>query len=395
MSTDLQNIALESLDGTLVAQNENGHLTYPMLHLDSDSVPENAQGWAPLMQGYESVLVFVEGKVHFTDEDKIAPTTLVLCEENNFSQTINIQTEREWSITRMNDSLIRVDPMAGVGNSQLTVTKAPAFSESGFYFSSFTITIAGVSETGIQVYLFMGSPIESNMITIDLTEDNDYIQPLDVAAAASWKTVGVSSAQIQVSQSSGNGDIQIEVSKVSSCTTSGTTVFAITGAVSTDAVSTGAVTDDLIAVVVVRMTVTKPLTVEYKPALPTITATHGETLTVTLTEVSGYAAQTLTIIRDGEWKMYKDSTFETEGVDTTKIAVSAMSGTGTSPTYSLTTTISKAPSFNPGFESTAFWIVSKTQWVKIEVNFTPPITGEFVDPQTSEEGVTNPVYIYI
>ena len=395
MTTELQEITLESLNGTLAATNEQGHLTFPMLHIDREPVPEDAQG-------FDSVLVFVEGGVRIPGGEKIMPTTIVLFEENDFTQLLDIQTRGEWSISGVVPEQFQVDKTDGTGSGQIAITKEPSLSEPGTHSSSLTISITGKnpSETNIPVYIIIGGDaVDTNVLHVDLDEDNGYFQPLDIPSESSWNTIGVNSP-IQVSKSSGSGNIQINVSKASSLTTPGgyVNVFAITENVS----------DELIAVVFVRLTVAVALEVQHvQNSLTTIdTAFHGETMTINLTEESNYAAQTLVVIRNVQWDMFYGEEWDISGVDTEKISATAIGGIGLSSTsypaqYGISTTISKASSFTPdGFDSTTFRIVSGTQWVDVVVNFITPITGEFVEPEEGEVGTTeteetDPVYIYL
>ena len=136
--------------GTLVAKNENGHLSYPMLHLDREPVLSDAQD-------FDNVLVFVDGEVRIPG-----------------------------------------------GNS--------------------------------------------NVITVELDEDNDYIQTLDLQAENSWKTVGVNSSLIQVSL---NQTTDIEVRGTTTTPGTYSNVFAILDEA-----------DEMVAVVLVRLTVSVPLKIE-------------------------------------------------------------------------------------------------------------------------------------
>ena len=378
MSTNITDITLQSMDGTLVAKNEQGLLVYPMLHLDREPVPEDAQG-------FDQILVFVDGKTRST----ISPTILVLFEGNNFAQSLNIQTGGEWSITGVNNSLIRVNKTSGAGDTGtgdtiINVTKAPTFNELGFHFCSFTVSIAGavVSETTIQVYLFIGggsigtSIVSPTSITLD--ETNNHSQTLTIQSDEEWLLVGVNTEQITAGHMQGVGNAQIEIKKAASLTTSGnySTAFAVLFPETAGS-----------AIILVDIVVSVPLAVRYSST----TARHGETLTVNLT-APNYSPQYLYITRDRAWSL--------EGVESNKITASPMSGTGrTNEWDSESVSLSKPSSLIvEGLVTTTFRIVSGSQYVEIIVNIIPQITGEFIAPKSGEAGVTdttNPVYFYI
>jgi len=389
MSTNIADITLQSMDGTLVSRNEQGHLTEPMLFLDREPVPEDAQD-------FDCVLVFVDGKTRST----ITPTTLVLFEENEYFQSLHIQTGGEWSISDVDHSLIRVTSAsgtdstgtdrAGTGNVQINVTKAPAFNELGFHLCSFTISIAGavVSETSIQVFLFIGGgsigTSDVSPTTIRLTETNNFSQMLTIQSDEEWLIAGVDMERIQIApvglasgQVQGVGNAQIEVKKAASLTTSGdyTSAFAVLFPETAGS-----------AVILVEIVISIPLAVRHSST----TARHGETLTVNLT-APNYSTQYLYITRDRAWSL--------EGVDSNKITVSPTSGNGSTYEWdSESVSISKPQGLTvEGLITTTFRVVSFSQYVDVIVNIIPQITGEFVNPRTGEVGATGtaPVYIYI
>jgi hypothetical protein len=381
MSTNLQDITLESMDGTLVARNTLGHLSYPMLHIDREPVPADAAG-------FENVLVFVDGKTRST----ITPTMIVLFEENNFSWLVEIQTGGEWSISGMDSSMILIasGQLSGVGNAQIDVRKIPTFSESGVHSCSFTVTIAGavVSETSIQVYIVMGGRMSTsnvNPTTITLTEANDYFQTLTIESDEEWLIAGVNTERIQIAagQMQGVGDAQITIQKAASLTATGnyasSFVVIFPGA-------TGS------AVIQVDIVVSVPLRVTHYPENgSTITARHGETITVNL-NAPNYSPQYLYIYRDRAWSL--------ENVDTSKITVSPTSGSGSNYEWdSESVSIAQSSSLTvTGLTTTTFRIVSFSQYVTIIVNIIPQITGEFVAPRSGEAGATGtaePVYIFL
>jgi len=63
MSTNLQDITLQSTDGMLHATNTAGHLTYPMLFRHDTPDPENLPvDLQQILEEWENVLIFVDGK---------------------------------------------------------------------------------------------------------------------------------------------------------------------------------------------------------------------------------------------------------------------------------------------------------------------------------------------
>jgi len=283
MSTDLHQITLESLNRALVATNDRGHLVLPILCLDREPLPEDAEGW-------EQVLVFVDGKERDITGDitsgKTTMKKIVLDADNNYTHTVDIETEAEWNVVGVNTSWIQVTPASGASSTTIEIRKASSLTATGNYQTAFAV-----------------------------------LDP----------------------------------------------------------------TDEIIAVILVTVIVSVPLAVRHNNT----TARNGETLTVTLT-APNYSPQYLYITRDQAWIL--------EGVDTTKITVSPMSGNGAGQWDSEVVSIAKAAGFNPtALTTTTFWVVSLTQRVQIIVNITPPITGEFVDPRPGEVGVTgqSDIYIYI
>ena len=364
MSIELQEITLESLDGTLTATNVQGHLTYPMLHLDRDPVPEDAQG-------QDQVLVFVDGKVRAA----IQPTVIVLHEGNNFEQTLSIQTGGAWSISGVDTSKYQVNRTAGTGDAVITVTKAPAFILPGNHASTFSITVDGAvqSVTNIGVYIFIKgdsrAAIEISYRQVLLDEENGYTQPLDIQIEG-LEIVGVNDALITLDETTW------QVTKVPALITPGTYLC------------TFAVIDSSEVVIVnVSVHVSIPLRVSYY-RYGEVSAVHGETLTLDFTNST---STSLTIIRDRQWTI--------TSMDADKITATSMSGTGNTPdSYQSYTTISKASSYLEPTGITEFLIESGSQWVKVAVDFGSSLTGVFVAPQGNEEGVSdtdNPVYLYL
>jgi len=204
--TNLQDITLQSMDGTLVARNDNGHLTKPILFLNRQPVPEDAQGW-------DRVLVFVDGDGTIN----VHPTVIVLNEENNYFQSLYIHGEGKWSISGVVEEFIRLESssgqLEGIGNARIDVTKAPSLITQGGYSCQFLITLANADGTVITVQVFItvnvpltvGGRGNGQTLTINLNEANNYTQTLTVIRDREWQLENVDSNRINVSPASGNG----------------------------------------------------------------------------------------------------------------------------------------------------------------------------------------------
>ena len=276
MSSNLQEITLQSTDGVLVATNDDGHLVYPMLHLNRQPVPSDAQGW-------DRVLIFVDKESTIN----VSPPVIVLNEENNYFQSLYIQADGKWTISDVVEDFIELDSSTGqgtgVGNARIDITKASSLTEQGGYTSQFSITLADADSTTVTIPVYIN--------------------------------------------------------------------------------------------------VNVPLTVNGKGT--------GETVTINLDGANSYT-ETLTIIRDREWSL--------ENVDNGTIAVSPPNGNGEFlPDFVSTLTVTKSPALTTTTATATFQVVSLFQTVNVIVNITTTITGEFVDPLPSEEGVTGTgdIYLYV
>jgi len=206
MTTNLQDITLQSMDGTLVARNDNGHLTEPILFLNRQPVPEDAQGW-------DRVLVFVDGDGTIN----VHPTVIHLNEENNYFQSLYIQGEGKWSISGVVEEFIRLESssgqLEGIGNARIDVTKAPTLTTQGGYSCQFLITLANADGTTVTVQVFItvnvpltvGGRGNGQTLTINLNEANNYTQTLTIVRDREWSLENVDNSRITVSPTSGNG----------------------------------------------------------------------------------------------------------------------------------------------------------------------------------------------
>ena len=208
MSTNLQDITLQSSDGVLVARNEAGHLTYPMLFLNRRPIPSDAQGW-------DRVLVFIDGDANSTVN--IHPAAINLNEDNNYFQSLTIQIEGKWSIDGVIDEYIQLESssgqMEGVGAARIDVTKNPSLTVQGEYSCSFDITFANAEGTAVRipVYITVNVPLTVNdrqnneTLEITLQASNDYTEVLTILRDREWSVEDVDPGIINVTPVEGNG----------------------------------------------------------------------------------------------------------------------------------------------------------------------------------------------
>ena len=96
MSTNINDITLQSTDGVLRARNNEGNLIYPMLFIEDESELNNPN----IAQGFDQVLVIVDGD----GSVDIDPTVIHLTEENNYFQSLYMRGEGAWTIRGANSS---------------------------------------------------------------------------------------------------------------------------------------------------------------------------------------------------------------------------------------------------------------------------------------------------
>jgi hypothetical protein len=204
--TNLQDITLQSADGVLVATNDAGHLVYPMLHLNRQPTPEDAQGW-------DRVLVFVDGDGSL----RVSPAAINLNEENNYFQSLYIEAEGKWTITGIVEEYIQLESssgqMEGVGNARIDITKATSLTTRGEYSCFFVVSLTNVdgTEVRVPVYIVLNIPLRVNdrgngeTITINLNNANGYTQLLTIIRDREWILENVNTNIINVTPTSGNG----------------------------------------------------------------------------------------------------------------------------------------------------------------------------------------------
>lgn len=206
MSTNLQDITLQSADGVLQATNDAGHLVYPMLHLNRQPTLEDAQGW-------DRVLVFVDGDGSL----RVSPAAIELNEENNYFQSLYIEAEGKWTITGVVAEYIQLESssgqMEGVGNARIDIIKATSLTTRGEYSCFFLVSLANVDGTEIRVpvYITLNVPLRVNdkgngeTITINLNNSNSYTELLRIIRDREWTLENVNTDIINVSPLSGYG----------------------------------------------------------------------------------------------------------------------------------------------------------------------------------------------
>jgi hypothetical protein len=211
MSTNLQEITLQSADEVLAAKNEAGHLTYPMVHLNRQPTADDARLWDAM--GFDRVLVFVDGDGSL----RINPAVIELNEENSYFQSLYIYAEGLWEIEDVIGEYIQLESssgqMEGVGNARLDISKAPLLTAQGGYSCFFTVALASVdgSEIRIPVYINLNVPLTVNgmgnngTLTINLNQSNNYTQLLTIIRDREWRLANVDTGKINVSPSGGNG----------------------------------------------------------------------------------------------------------------------------------------------------------------------------------------------
>jgi len=348
------------MDDVLVARNEQGHLTAPLLFLNREAVPEDAEDW-------DAVLVFSDGKTRAV----IDSTVIILHKGNDFNQMLEIETGGAWSISGVNENLVSIDPdqMQGTGNAQISVQKTPSFDVPGFSSCDFMLSIAGavVNENIIQVFIFNGKGLGVPHY-ITLNEGNLYSEVLHLPVPAEYEIDDVSGERFTVAENTEGQGFVITATSPPRDYIGFFTIFDPA--------------EEWTTFVRVTIDAAEPLKVQYGNT-GTI-ATHGQTLTVTF-EAPDFDSQYLHITRDREWQIV-DS-------DSAKLTASPNLGN-----ENATVTLTKVSNLAVNEEiQTQFRIVSQSQWVDVDVVFKPPISGQFIAPP---DGIgapagQNPVYIYI
>jgi hypothetical protein len=378
MTINPQDISLQSMDDILVAENEQGHLTAPLLFLQREAVPDDAED-------FESVLVFSDGKTRAV----IDSTILVLHKGNGWTQSLGIETGGAWTISGINEDYIWIDPefREGVGDIQIDVQRASSLiDEPGFHCCEFLLSIEGavVSESVIHVFIFNGAglgPIQRTSVTLD--ESNEYEYELNLSILEGCLPDGVDEGYFTVTENSEGGVFLVKAVPLPR-DYKGMFYFLAYDPEEEDAIVKVLIVEIMIdASIPLEVSWWNPATGHYD------IARHGETLTVTLT-APNYDSQSLTINRDRYWEIGDDDS----------ALLTVLPSSRQYPDYtSESVTLSKIPNLEVGQEAieTSFQIISQSQRVYVDVIFQAPITGQFISPPDGigVSGGTAPVYIYI
>jgi hypothetical protein len=222
-----------------------------------------------------------------------------------------------------------------------------------------------------------------NLSFIELNAGNDYMATHTVEAEANeaWGVDAVNDSQIDVSPTISIGRTAMTITKVASLSAIGEHVSAF-AIINTE----GRIIDTVIVRVVISPRV---LEVRYGTTDEYRSAYDNQALVIDL-DPPGYTTQKLTILTDEAWRI--------EGQETGKLSISSTSGNAPAGGQYTFTTFSKNSSFTPktdGSDTTNFWIRSGNQSVRVIINFTDQVSGEFVDGDVGADGTTNPVYVYI
>jgi hypothetical protein len=235
--TNLQDITLQSPDGILVATNDNGHLVYPMLHLDRQPVPADAQG-------FDRILVFVDGDERPVGGGQfVFPLVIHLNEDNDYSYPMCIHTEHEWLITVEHPNRVSLPQQTGTGDTRLNVGRNASLTP-GTYETQLHVAINDGNETmvTVQVILVISRTLVVNNISsqhnvpetlrqsvrITLNAANDLTQTLTLQRDREWTLEPRGSNNyanhISVIPSSGNSDANLVVTSLVMAAASQTTV---------------------------------------------------------------------------------------------------------------------------------------------------------------------------
>jgi len=211
MSENINEVTLQSTDGTLIAQNDgNNNLVYPMLHLDRQPTQNDINMLDS--QGWDSVLICVDGDPE-VGKFYVSEENVTLGEENNYFRTVGIFCDEHegWTVSDVDENYIKIDSTSGVlvgyGNARLDITKAAGLTTPGEYPTFFTITQTSSGNTiRINVFIDVSVPLDVNPITIPLNVLNGYTNTITVNRDRHWHLEGVDNELIEVSLMEGSGE---------------------------------------------------------------------------------------------------------------------------------------------------------------------------------------------
>ena len=202
MSTNINDITLQSTDGTLKAKNYEGNMIWPEWFLDRQPTQEDLDMLDA--QGIDAALIYVDGdEVNTPKGITVEPQYIQLHEGNKYKQFVFIAGDAHWTITNITPNVViasSTGQMEGIGNARLEVTtplSANPNANFGTHTGSFVITAVdanGVSAT-IPVTILISKPIivggkgNGETVTITLNEGNNYTAYLSVNRDRAWGVV--------------------------------------------------------------------------------------------------------------------------------------------------------------------------------------------------------------
>ena len=219
------------MDDVLVGRNDGGKITAPILFKESQSEDDDVQLDIDDMQGFDTVLVFVTGKVRGGGDGdggtgNINTREVFLTEENGYTVTLPFELIGEFMETEVNTARIRYS--IGTDDEGLpqtiTITKAAALTAVGTHRTAFALVseprivddevIPGWAEV-FRVTIIITVPLSvqhgnttarhGETLVVNLTAPNYSPQYLQVRGSRPWVLEGVDTAIITVSPTSGNG----------------------------------------------------------------------------------------------------------------------------------------------------------------------------------------------
>jgi hypothetical protein len=212
MSTNINDITLQSICKTLVAKNDgNGKLIYPEYFVQGQFTEEDAEFLAEL--DFDSILIYVEGS-----EITVNPMDVYLHEDNNYFQRILLLGDGHWTISDVDEDYFTIESstgqLEGIGNAWLDVVKVAGLTAAGEYSRFFTITTGTGLTNTVNVQIDVSNPRSGHPSTITLNEANNYTHPVSVTRDRHWDVVaGTNPTYIVITPMSGNGNSEIIVTK--------------------------------------------------------------------------------------------------------------------------------------------------------------------------------------
>jgi hypothetical protein len=212
MSTNINDITLQSICKTLVAKNDgSGKLIYPEYFVQGQFTEEDAEFLAEL--DFDNILIYIEG-----NEISVNPTEVYLHEVNNYFQRILLLGDGHWTISDIDEDYFGVESstgqLEGIGNAWLDITKVLSLTAPGEYSRFFTITTGTGLTITVNVHIDVSVPLSVNPTTITLNEANNYTATVSVTRDRQWDVgAGTNPTYVIIAPMSGNGNGEITVTK--------------------------------------------------------------------------------------------------------------------------------------------------------------------------------------